>query len=622
MSTNLVRTISLTYVTGSKAASIGKISTSIYMPIIDKKSLSTVLPRILHECNEKHVHCSRAWQSAYAPSARPLNKTPLYNSLQVSRLPSRVVVAMWEDHGKPGPFLLETKGVHGIYATLSHCWGSHTDLRKTTRLTLNSNLEALNLSSSSPGTKTFREAVDVCRLFGIPYLWIDCLCIIQHDPSDPNSNLDDWMWEALDMGRIYRDSALTIAATGASDDPSNGLYGNRLRLAQYVGIPFKMDEDDKLDDLFYVSLSPRAFDAEVSNSHLYTRGWVLQERLLSPRYLHFGKDQWFWQCREETFAEIAGFEDGETNIGSDLGMSQSILKDDIKFTHWWTKIAETYSRLDFTIAGDRFVALQGLVSEIKKIKPQEHYYGMWSNKFYIQLMWYVDANSQRETVETFKTGDSTTPAPPMPYTPSWSWMSSPGPVGHPRLSDAYEPSYETVEAKTRTYPELSIIRPAFEHRFKHASTPGHPGSSVPIIRAQIQGAIIVHPAQPTSTPLHKMAAEIDRSGPMAQLARGTYNIDYPTSMQAARGPLKGKDIGRCKLDRDEYRQITSCACIRISNHLQVVEGREELKSVDVLLVYPAKGVTTESLAVRRIGTGVVHDVRWFEACGMRQFIML
>jgi hypothetical protein len=28
------------------------------------------------------------------------------------------------------------------------------------------------------------------------------------------------------------------------------------------------------------------------------RGWVLQERVLSPRVLHFSREQVFWECRQ------------------------------------------------------------------------------------------------------------------------------------------------------------------------------------------------------------------------------------------------------------------------------------------------------------------------------------
>ncbi|OCL07999.1 hypothetical protein AOQ84DRAFT_294015, partial [Glonium stellatum] len=33
------------------------------------------------------------------------------------------------------------------------------------------------------------------------------------------------------------------------------------------------------------------------------RGWIYQERLLSPRILHYTSEQLFWECRREYLAE-------------------------------------------------------------------------------------------------------------------------------------------------------------------------------------------------------------------------------------------------------------------------------------------------------------------------------
>jgi hypothetical protein len=40
----------------------------------------------------------------------------------------------------------------------------------------------------------------------------------------------------------------------------------------------------------------RSVSLDGRGSPLSSRGWVLQERLLSPRTLHYGKEQMFWEC--------------------------------------------------------------------------------------------------------------------------------------------------------------------------------------------------------------------------------------------------------------------------------------------------------------------------------------
>ena len=106
--------------------------------------------------------------------------------------------------------LSENTPSSSIYMTLSHCWGA------TPIFTLrNCNLDLLY--SSIPWdslTQTFREAISVTRRLGIRYLWIDSLCIVQDSHAD-------WLREGTLMGKIYKHSYCTIAATGVP----NGQHG-------------------------------------------------------------------------------------------------------------------------------------------------------------------------------------------------------------------------------------------------------------------------------------------------------------------------------------------------------------------------------------------------------------
>ena len=37
---------------------------------------------------------------------------------------------------------------------------------------------------------------------------------------------------------------------------------------------------------------------EIEKTELNRRGWVLQERYMSPRTVYFGREQLFWECRQ------------------------------------------------------------------------------------------------------------------------------------------------------------------------------------------------------------------------------------------------------------------------------------------------------------------------------------
>jgi hypothetical protein len=157
------------------------------------------------------------------------------------------------------------------YATLSHCWGG-IDFLKLTTTTLELFKKSIPLEQL---TKTFRDTIAVVRKLGIPYLWIDSLCIIQ-DSSE------DWETEATLMSSVYGSSTITIAAAGAV----NGRSGLFLQSEGYVWkVHIEVPTDSGLQgwDFF----TPGNYETSVSKSALRKRAWVLQEILLSPRILYF-----------------------------------------------------------------------------------------------------------------------------------------------------------------------------------------------------------------------------------------------------------------------------------------------------------------------------------------------
>ena len=99
------------------------------------------------------------------------------------------------------------------YACLSHCWGPVDDVIKSTVDTLDEFMVQIPWSRL---TRTFQDAVDICRRLGIFFLWVDSLCIVQD--SD-----DDWKEQAAKMADIYENAFVTLAATKAQDS-SSGLY--------------------------------------------------------------------------------------------------------------------------------------------------------------------------------------------------------------------------------------------------------------------------------------------------------------------------------------------------------------------------------------------------------------
>jgi len=110
------------------------------------------------------------------------------------------------------PHLIESDGKIGKYIALSHSWGGIAPL-VTTKANLIQMKQGLPLESFP---KTFRETMLVARDLGIQYVWIDCLCLVQ-------DNIVEWQTDSGKMADIYGNSYLTVAATLARN-AHDGLF--------------------------------------------------------------------------------------------------------------------------------------------------------------------------------------------------------------------------------------------------------------------------------------------------------------------------------------------------------------------------------------------------------------
>jgi hypothetical protein len=174
---------------------------------------------------------------------------------------------------------------------LSHRWGELTDEQKQRYCTTKENItrrgEGFKIDELP---RTFQDAVKVTRELRIRYLWIDSLCIIQYGDSG-----EDWKCESMRMEDVYTSAYCTVAATSAVN--SNSGFLKRSISSEYVYV-----QDDS-GRAVYVCTNVADFDKEVEEANLNTRGWVMQERLLSCRTIHFGANQIYWECGKGVYCE-------------------------------------------------------------------------------------------------------------------------------------------------------------------------------------------------------------------------------------------------------------------------------------------------------------------------------
>ncbi|KAK4141692.1 uncharacterized protein C8A04DRAFT_13843 [Dichotomopilus funicola] len=270
-------------------------------------SLSWAQRQLAH-CQTNHRACS-AFASAPLPS-RVLDVLP----------------ADSPDSDNPPTVRLHisSPGESAPYLALSHCWGHRPFLR-----TLSGSLEEHRAGivwERLP--RSFQDAIEFTRRLGVRYLWIDSLCIVQDD-------VEDWRVEASRMAGVYQGAVVVLSAAKA-EGAYGGLFAGDEGGGKVYEVEFTPGEGNDsgsesvngssdggsgaaADDgqqqekqTIYLRralshphrlLSP--YHASASSLPIFTRGWVFQERFLSPRVLHFGRDELSFECLEATVCQCS-----------------------------------------------------------------------------------------------------------------------------------------------------------------------------------------------------------------------------------------------------------------------------------------------------------------------------
>lgn len=327
-----------------------------------------------------------------------------------SILPTRVLdVGTVDDPRRLRLFL--TASIEGSYVALSHCWGGPISPLLSTE-TIEPFQEGLQFDSLPAN---FRDAISVTRGLGIQYLWIDSLCIIQNSPTD-------WEIESKKMGAIYRDAAVTISASTSRRSTDGFLDGSQSGLANDAEVSIKSCKEDSPSDFVKVTLK-REYEEDLRalflESPLNTRGWTLQETVLSPRIIHYGTQKIYWQC-PRGFQSADGIPPG-TKMPEDNGYSElayalypKTLEEHknrqpdpgLILKEYYTLVAE-YSARTLSFHSDKLPAMAGLATLIHPFLKGDYMAGVWSIDFGQGLLWRHEMGKCEHVREN--------------RAPSWSW---------------------------------------------------------------------------------------------------------------------------------------------------------------------------------------------------------
>jgi hypothetical protein len=287
------------------------------------------------------------------------------------------------------------------YATLSYCWGNANF--RTTKENENSHRQQLPLHLIP---RTLQDALTLTRNLHIQFLWIDALCIVQDDYAE-------WKIEASRMQDIYSGSSITIAATDAADSSMGCFFPNPSKLDK--ASVFLTITNTEHDSGAIVRVQPDDIRTSAENSVLNTRGWVLQELVLSHRTVHCMRSGLYWECRSECRTETGlVFDRSAKHQSSVPGLPQNI---PIGATKTWWKWIESYSRRRFSFPKDRLPALSGIVQYYQTATKDVPILGLWERSFHQDLLW------MRVTKLAEKIDDPTTHH--LSNIPSWTWLSCP-----------------------------------------------------------------------------------------------------------------------------------------------------------------------------------------------------
>ena len=188
------------------------------------------------------------------------------------------------------------------YFTLSYVWGS-TEMSKTLRVNYAARLQKGGLGSLFPAT--IADAIALVRSLGERFLWVDTLCIVQDDNMRKQSDIKQ-------MDIIYAKAFATIVAVHDASARA-GLPGvnSTSRPPQQVesvtisgrSTDLEFDSDNKDQETVHIVATPRPLHLALEVSALNTRGWILQEQLLSRRCLYFTSRYAYLLCGREVINE-------------------------------------------------------------------------------------------------------------------------------------------------------------------------------------------------------------------------------------------------------------------------------------------------------------------------------
>ncbi|KAE9377311.1 HET-domain-containing protein [Stipitochalara longipes BDJ] len=386
----------------------------------------------LHDTkNEKYFELLREWLRECDGNHNQLEHNQhVHHPRQNIRLPTRVLDVGYGRDSNKLRLHCPREGERGTYIALSHCWGVIPREERALCITNNENLDARrNGIKFDTLPKTFQDAITVTRQLGKRFLWIDSLCIVQGDK-------EEWEKESKLMETVFSRAYCTIAASSAIDS-TRGFLDRRLT-SKFVEV--QNDGDTR----YFVCEAIDDFRHDVEEGELNTRGWVLQERALARRTIHFTATQTYFECgcgvRCETLTRMRN---SKANfLGDNLFPKSALKHPETNINRLYQMLYEDYSKLRLTNRTDRPIAIYGLEWRLAAAFETVGRNGIFDRYLHRSLLWQRSEDNVLERISY----------DPNQVVPSWSWMAYNGHITYMTIP------YGEVEWTKSIYCYSSTIR--------------------------------------------------------------------------------------------------------------------------------------------------------------------
>ncbi|KAJ0420521.1 hypothetical protein BJY00DRAFT_284012 [Aspergillus carlsbadensis] len=312
----------------------------------------------------------------------------------------------------------------------------------------------------------------------------------------------------------------------------------------------------------YLTL-PRAYAIDVDRAHLNTRGWVLQERLLSPRSIHFTKHQIYCEdqddiCGEDwirryftwrssvdkasTFTPVELFPERRFNSADrmrenfsaqdNIWSQRATLRraDNHYVADPWLRICERFSESRLTFDTDRLAAIAGLVKKKQELARSEsanatatatanNFLGLWEESLHVELAWVARGDGKLKFLRSLGL-------------PSWAWIAYEGCIRF------------TKESRHFRDPRMMRVPPVAEIQIVEADVPD---MTAPLPLEKPASLTV----DATVRKIHGISAESTENDTAREEVEAPSPFHLDPESRAAPVPLSALSVCREILDSDE-----------------------------------------------------------------------